>query len=104
MGARSIDQGADHRSLVIQGMIRIPVQILVSVGWFSKNCSFEGTVLEEVDTRVQECNFPVFFHFLGELDVGVATIQVVLELVNEIFMEDTERVVHVSEPNIRSQV
>ena len=79
-------------------MIRFEVQVLVGVGWFSVHDDMSTAVVIDVYTSVQDGQDPVAFWFGCENNVRVNTVDMSCELLNAVFMDIGERVIHVPEP------
>ena len=82
-------------------VIRVPVQILVSVSRFPVDLGLQCSIILFHDLGVQEGQVTVFVPlFSCELDVGVLGVKVFGERFNVIFMKFGEGIIHVAIPNV----
>ena len=84
---------------MLQGMVRIEVQVLISVYCLSVNRDFDGTVRFACGKIVQKC-CPL--GFAGELDVRVQTVDTRGEIINSVTVDLHKCIVDITKPYRRS--
>ena len=77
----SVNKCSYNRPLVLEMVVRVKVQILVSVCGFSVYCEIQRAIIIEGCTWVQERQLAFHFRFGGELYVLINAVEVFRELV-----------------------
>ena len=95
----SVNKCSYNRPLVLEMVVRVKVQILVSVCGFSVYCEIQRAIIIEGGTWVQERQLAFHFRFGGELYVLINAVEVFRELVDNVLMDLHEGVVNISQPH-----
>jgi hypothetical protein len=83
---------------VVQGLVTVPWDILVCVGWFTVDIELHAAVGMTVDDKVKHGDLATVFFFSGPFDGGGLGIEVVEKEVNMVAVDSCEGVVHLAEP------
>ena len=98
---RSMEERANNTDPMLQGVVKIEVQVLISVCCLVVNLEFDGTVRFTCDKSVRRRQFIVHFRFAGELNVH-QTVVVRGEIINSVTVDLHECIVDIKKPYRRS--
>ena len=67
---------------MIEGVVGVPVEILVRMGGLTVDCSFHCAFVHQAHTHIQEGNAVVLLNLPGKLYVWVAGVEVLSEFLD----------------------
>ena len=80
-------------------VVPVPMQILISMGWFPIHCYGQGSILFRYDKSIQKENGSTWYCLLsGKLDTRVHGVNVLQKMVSMHFLDD-KGIMHIPSPD-----